>query len=39
MVVTATLGGTKGDGMIVNMHVSSIGQVNISYYILTSPTD
>jgi len=25
VVVTATIGGLKGDGMIVNMHVSAIG--------------
>jgi hypothetical protein len=28
VVVTATIGGTKGDGMVVNMHVSAIGHVN-----------
>jgi hypothetical protein len=27
VVVTATIGGVKGDGMAVNMHVSAIGHV------------
>ncbi len=34
VVVTATIGGIKGDGMVVNMHVSAIGPVNSSYHML-----
>ena len=34
VVVTATISGTKGDGMIVNMHVSAIGHINSWHHIL-----
>lgn len=34
VVVTATIDGIKGDGMIVNMHVSTIGQLNSFYSML-----
>jgi hypothetical protein len=33
-VVTATIGGSKGDGMVVNMHVSAIDQIDTSTIIL-----
>ena len=35
VVVTATIGGINGDGMVVNMHVGAIGVTNSLYSILT----